>query len=845
MKRPFSFSLLPRLGGRRASFKVGVVATLAIAVAANVAVLGNLGVLFGRVVPGAAQGTLLSPYLQSSQQNLPLALLGVPRSIYDRFAQAMKHHAELAAFQTYRGGAVSKKAFEQGTNFVEATPSLATVLGIRPVAGRLLNAGDAKPGAEKVALVSETLARKRFGGVKSALDHEIKLGDNGYRIVGVLPANLVFPPNNPAAAWVPLPPEKAIQGGAADTIGAYFSSIVHVLMRPPHHLSAQGVKAALARAQDQYLNELPAGASVAVKAMDFEPQVKTYARRLYGLTITKLELLEIAALLLVILVLANLIGLATADTLARRHEFAARAALGARTPHLYLERFRALAILGLIGWAIGVGLGWLASRALSAAIGQAGIPMALSWPVLLLTVAAVLVVMALLSVGGVRRLRAPRNLLSDLMTGGRATGGKGLARSLRALIVVQLAASAVLLIVAGHFEANVAALSRNDLGFNPVHLSFVKLSMTGVIAPSGHEKDVESESGGARLTFTVNGQSQTAKQVHVTVHEVLSRLRAAPGIESAAALSTIPLSGSNMLSTPASVGGRAGKGGPQKQIGLQSVSAGIVETLGLKTLAGDPAAIFKGSGHSVFIDERTAQTFFPDLSPRQIIGKSLKISAPVVGGSRGYRIDAVVANLKVKPYLAGEGQIYKPLKMGFIPLMPNFAIRSRLHDKALRILVTDVIKQIYPVGLPVEVHSANAQIAKAYAKRNRLGHVFGVLAVVALLIAAIGLFALLAYRSLVRRPEFAIRGALGATPGRLLRNVLGEAGALWIVGCIIGVPAAYGLSIVLASYLPKLGLPATWVTIAVVVALGITALIAALVPARRAAGTDLSGNLSA
>src|SRR5699024_474240 len=131
-------------------------------------------------------------------------------------------------------------------------------------------------------------------------------------------------------------------------------------------------------------------------------------------------------------------------------------------------------------------------------------------------------------------------------------------------------------------------------------------------------------------------------------------------------------------------------------------------------------------------------------------------------------------------------EVFKPLKSKTTVIMPQFAIRSDLHKRQLRTLLSNVVAKTYPVANVLSVESAHSIIDKAYAKRNRLGHVFGVLAVVALLIAAVGLFALLAYRSLMRRPEFAIRGSLGATPGRLLRNVLAEAGALWVIGCVIG-----------------------------------------------------------
>ncbi|MGH8162073.1 MAG: FtsX-like permease family protein, partial [Gammaproteobacteria bacterium] len=278
-----------------------------------------------------------------------------------------------------------------------------------------------------------------------------------------------------------------------------------------------------------------------------------------------------------------------------------------------------------------------------------------------------------------------------------------------------------------------------------------------------------------------------------------------------------------------------------KPIGVQAVSRDIIKTLGMTVLAGDPSVIFHPSSTGIFIDIRTAHEFFPTLSPRQVIGKTLRIMGP---GEPDHRIEAVVENLKVEPYTAGRGQVFKAFRNRLLPLAPTFAVRTVGRGQALQKMISGVVKVVYSQNESVKVYSATSVVAKAYAKRIQLGRVFGVLAIVALLIAVVGLFALLAYRSLMRRPEFAIRGALGATPTRLLGTVLGEATALWIIGCMIGVPAAYGISVLLDSYLPKLGLPAAWVTVAVIGAIGITALVAALIPARRAASTDLSGNLS-
>jgi len=163
-----SLSFLPQLGGRRTPFKIGVVATLAIAVAANVAVLGNLGVLFGRVVPGAAHSNLLVPYLKPTQLAIPQQSFGVPRPVYLRLVRELQGRAQLAAYETSSGTTGNGNATHK-IEWARVTPSLASVLGVHPVAGRLFSNVDAELGAPRIALISARLAEIRFWSSTAAL----------------------------------------------------------------------------------------------------------------------------------------------------------------------------------------------------------------------------------------------------------------------------------------------------------------------------------------------------------------------------------------------------------------------------------------------------------------------------------------------------------------------------------------------------------------------------------------------------------------------------------------------------------------------------------------------------
>ncbi|MGH8274162.1 MAG: FtsX-like permease family protein [Gammaproteobacteria bacterium] len=824
MKRFTSFSFLPRLGGRRASFKLGVIATLAIAVAANIAVLGNLGVLFGNVVPGASHSNLLEPHLQALETTADASGFGIFRPVYDRLSASLKGRAETALYQL-QGGSIGSGSHKRRIAFLQTTPSLARVLGVDVVAGRSLTKSDSTPGAPPVIVVSASLARARFGSPEAALGQTLRLdrgngkGGTSYRIVGVHSPALEFPSSRTAQAWVPFPPESAKIENSV-----YRNQGIFAVVRPGPNVTAATIKTALARAYRQALANYPPHTQAQMKQMHFVPRVTSVAQREYGPVIKRLQLLELAALLLLLLVSVNLTGLATSDALTRRHELATRAALGAGAFRLFLGRALELGFLGIIAWVIGVGLGWLGHRALAAAIGQAGASVALSPPLLALSLVAVLIVTTLLAVPGIRRIRRPRNLLADLTSGGHSTGGRRLTRALHVFIALQFAVSAVLLVIAGNLYTNVFALTHHDLGFATTQRAFFSVALPG---PNG-----------------CHSQKQCApivKRKTLFDRRLLESLSQRTDIKNAAMLSVIPLSGSSS-GTSAYV--KPNSKGPHHDINDQVVSKNVTKALGLRVLAGDPDDLFTGSGNSVVVDATAAAFYWPGVPPDQIVGRSLYVDLGGSGNGKPQRVVAIVAPLRMKPFGSIGSTVF--VSADNHPIHTNnFVVHSALAMPALRKAMMHVVEAINPQAKLRRFQPARQLVAQAYTKRSQLGRVFGVLAVVALLIAAIGLFALLAYRALVRRPEFAIRGALGATPGRLLGNVFREACVLWGIGCVIGVPAAYGLSIVLTSYLPKLGLPAAWVAAAVVIALGLTALVAALVPARRAADIDLAGNLSA
>lgn len=805
------------LRGRRMAFKLGVIVTLAIAIGANIAVLGNLGVLFGPVVPGATHQNLIEPYLQPMEfKALSPSSMGVSRPVYDALAATLKGRADTALYWLRDGGLSINGGNPQRFIYLSTTPSLAEVLGVHVVAGRMLNAADSLPGAAAVMLISENLARTRFGNANAAIGRMLMLDGKAIQVVGVLPAVLAFPSGDLSfgyvpQAWLPLPPE---QTGALDSIQFNMHALVHPLVPlPPGMLSG-----ALANTFQQSLSRYNADMREYLASTAMYARVATLAEREYGPVLTRLKVLEIAAVLLLLLVLANLAGLATADALARRQELATRMALGAGLSRLFAGRVRELLALGLTGWIIGIGLGWLGSLALGAMVGQAGFSAVFSAPVLLATLGAVIVISLLLALAGLSRLRTPGAVAEDISSACHTTGGRRMVRTLRTLVILQLSASLILLITAAHLQANVFGLKHNDLGFNPMHRTFFS-----VMLPGGEGDQTEAQ------------YEAYVKRASAFDQELLDRLGSTPGVQQVSGLHSIPFANSaattNVSSTP---------GAKTQLINVQPVSRGIVAALGLQVLVGDPDTIFvPGASPGVLLDENAVPYLWPGATTAQAIGRDVYVDG------KPLRVAAVIKPLRMRPYGSIGATLFRPLlKSDALSGGPqSFVVHSAVPLQALHSAIKSIVRQINPQASITEFNSANQLIVKAYSDRDRLSQVFGLVALVTLIIAAVGLFALLAYRALVRRPEFAIRGTLGATPARLFTYVLVEAVVLWIVGCVIGLPLSYVLSAELAGHLPALGSIAPWLAAAVAAAMGMAAMVAALVPALRVSHTDLAQNL--
>jgi|GEM_PF-6311812 len=728
------------------------------------------------------------------------------RPVYEILANFLDGRADTALYQL-GGGILGKGRDKEILSYLYVTPSLTKVLGVHVIAGRPLSASDMSQDSAPVIVVSARLARRRFGSYSAALDRRLHLSGTTYRIVGILPPTLQFPSKHflggySPQAWIPLPPSAP---GLAKHLNHRMYAVVHA--HPGFSVAA--LKTEFVRAYREALPKYTVALGTHMKQIRLVPRVASWGERQYGPILTRLRLLGFAALLFLFLVAVNLAGLTATDVVTRRQELTVRAALGANRMHLFLERLRMLFGLGFVGWMIGIALGFFGQRALAGAIGQAGSSVALSAPVLLLTFSFMSAVVIALSPIGLHRFGEPRNWHSALGAGRGTIGSRVMVRVMRSLIVLQLAVGVLLLIITATLYLNVFGLTHNNLGFALSHRTFFRVAIP----------------------------KATSARKELFDRDLLARLNQQADIKSAAHLSILPFSG-NDSGTSAWLSNEHDKSIP---INEQAVSKHFIEAMGLKILAGDPDSIFSGSRNKIFVDETALSKLWPHAKPSDVVGQSVYLGLEDNGP---YRITAVVTSVRMKPFGLSGGTFFIPYNRVNVYGSQRFVVHSSLRTDILNKTVASSVNAVNPRAVLVSLQSANSLVAHAYYGRMVLGRVFGVLTMAAVFIAALGLFALLAYRARLRRPEFAIRAALGATYNRLVAKVLAEASAMWAISCVIGVSASYGISLALSAYFPELGLPSPYVTVAASGALGIIAACAAIPPACRSASTNLPSDLS-
>ena len=692
---------------------------------------------------------------------------------------------------------------------VQIMPEALRLLGAEPLLGRSFTEEEGTPGAaDGVALVSEGLFHRRFGGDPGVVGRTIQVNGSSRVVVGVLPADFRLLTDFQGEAtdlFVPMPLDR-------DSLLSRGNHSYHTVAR-----LRDGVTLEQARQQLEALGaRLTAeGFYAAERPFSFRPV--PVREDVFGAVRPALLVLLGAVGFVLLIACANVANLLLARGEERQKEMAVRVAMGADRLRIVRQLLTESLLLAVLGGVAGVGLALVGTRALLA-LDPASLPrvqaVGVDGPVLVFTLLVALGTG--LVFGAAPAVQALRHeAQASLKEGGRgATAGRARQRFRRFLAVGELALAVVLVIGAGLMVRTFQALRAIEPGFEPAGVLSMRLSLPSSSYPT--DADV------------------------VGFYDRLAREAAeVPGARSAGVVRMLPLAGT-IGDWSIDLEGYEEGPGENPHGDWQSAGPGYFETMGLRLVEG---RLFDATDDAdappvVVVNRTMADTYWPDGA----VGKRFRTGSQrpwttVVGVVEDVRHNALVEEPR-EEMIHPHAQY--PVALGFAPQTMTLVVKAEGDPAALAGPVREVIRRMDP-SLPVsDVRAVEDVVADAVAGQRFTMTLLGVFGAVALALAVIGIYGVLSYAVSRRMHEMGIRQALGAERGAVVRLVVGDGMRLAAGGLALGLALAAGLTRVMASLLYGVEAVDPLTFAAVPALLLAAAFLATWLPARRASGVPPS-----
>ncbi len=689
------------------------------------------------------------------------------------------------------------------------------VLGVRPAAGRLLGPQDDQwPGAHPVLVVSEAFWKRRFGGDPGLVGRPVRINMRAFTVVGVAArgfhgANLDSVPD----LWVPLTMAAEMSPNLAqfkpfERRGFTWVEMVGRLRK--------GASAATALSQITAINtRISRELGISTQGDRYDRFLVTPLSDALFEPSRRAEVLKSSRLLIGVTLLVLLTACAVAAGLLlvrgeqRQRELAVRLAVGASRGRIVRQLLAESLLLSAGAAVLGLLLAnWGAGVFLRVAPDAFPLPAAAATPVLesrVLWFTGGLALLSTIVFGLLPAWKVSRPDLAEAMKreGGPSSAGSHTFSLRSGFVVVQVALSTVLLVGAGLLLRTIGEASRADLGFDPDHALVVSID----VSKSGYDP-----ARGAQF-----------------YSELLEAVRGLPGVRGAALSRHVPVQGAGMITTVTL--SKAPAAGREPEVAFTPVSPGFFEAMGIRLEQGRDFTRADANGPSILIVNRAfADKFWP--------GRDALRERILNFGEKGAETIGVAANVKQTSLRESrEPMIYVPDSAFYVP-NTNLLVRTTGDPRAVLPAVRDVVRRLDRHVPLFRVRTLRDHVAEALGQERLTAAMLSAFGLLALFLAAIGLYGVMAYTTQIRGREFGIRLALGASPAVLSRLVLRQGATLAGVGLAIGLVAAAGAGRLLASMLFGVSPTDGATFIAIPAVLLPVALLASAVPARRAARVD-------
>ncbi len=689
---------------------------------------------------------------------------------------------------------------------MRVTASFFDVLRVGPARGRAFTAEHEIDGRHRVAVISDALWQRRFGGDPTLVGRTIQLDDGPYAVMGIMPPGVTYPVGavRPTEVWVPyvIPPRERIR----DPRGR--AMILHAIAR-----LKPGVSIGQAQAQ---MDQIAASLEQANPEWNKDNQVGVRPLRdhLVGAQMKSWMMMLLGAVALVLLIAcANVANLLLARATDRAREVAVRAALGAGRWRLVSQLMTESLVLSIIGTVLATVVAWWVVQVLRSAMPD-GMPRVSTIAVNLRVLAAAaglsFITALLFGIFPALQLSKP-DLNGSLKEGTRGAGvGRGPRRLRSALVVAEVALAVVLLVGAALFIGSFITVMRIDLGF----------STDRVLCAQIMPRSVPNQPG------------MLVGNMAPPLLEIVERVRQAPGVVQAAMIAGgLPMSGFNMGNN-VSVPGRE-LSGEEARINVRLVTPDYHKALRIQLKRGrllEPTDR-EGVQKVVLLNESAANAYFPGEDP---IGRTITLSRD------NLTIVGIVGDVhQGGPESDMAREAYQPLAQSMMGKgFGELVVHTSGDPYAALPAIKAAVRAVLPDVPLRNVRTMEEQMARRTAERRVSMLLLGLFGLLGLVISAVGVYGVMAYAVAQRTHEIGVRIALGATQLRVIGMVLAHAITLVASGLIVGALGAWYLSAAAKTFLFRIEATDPRAFLAALVTLGIAALIASAIPARRAASVD-------